>query len=289
MSIYNKRSRKSSTVSGFCRVIIFILFALYAVSMIYPFVWAFLSSLKGQMEYYKDKFSLPKDWLFDNYALAFTTLSANGKNMFLMLFNSVWFAFGGTLLSVASSVMVAYVVAKYRFVGRRTIYRIALLIMMIPIVGSLPSQFLVFYKLKLYDSPLILLSYTGGFGFNFIILYAYFKSLPWSYAEAGYMDGAGHFTIFFRIMLPQALSSVTALSLIAFIGIWNDYMSPILFLPSYPTLSAGLYTYQQEFARNLNYPLLFAGVLMSTAPVLIIFIVFQNTLMDMTITGGIKE
>lgn len=276
-------------MSGFCRVIIFILFALYAVSMIYPFVWAFLSSLKGQMEYYKDKFSLPKDWLFDNYALAFTTLSANGKNMFLMLFNSVWFAFGGTLLSVASSVMVAYVVAKYRFVGRRTIYRIALLIMMIPIVGSLPSQFLVFYKLKLYDSPLILLSYTGGFGFNFIILYAYFKSLPWSYAEAGYMDGAGHFTIFFRIMLPQALSSVTALSLIAFIGIWNDYMSPILFLPSYPTLSAGLYTYQQEFARNLNYPLLFAGVLMSTAPVLIIFIVFQNTLMDMTITGGIKE
>lgn len=276
-------------MSGFCRAIIFILFALYAVSMIYPFVWAFLSSLKGQMEYYKDKFSLPKDWLFSNYALAFTTLSANGKNMFLMLFNSVWFAFGGTLLSVASSVMVAYVVAKYRFVGRRTIYRIALLIMMIPIVGSLPSQFLVFYKLKLYDSPLILLSYTGGFGFNFIILYAYFKSLPWSYAEAGYMDGAGHFTIFFRIMLPQALSSVTALSLIAFIGIWNDYMSPILFLPSYPTLSAGLYTYQQEFARNLNYPLLFAGVLMSTAPVLIIFIVFQNTLMDMTITGGIKE
>ena len=276
-------------MSGFCRAIIFILFALYAVSMIYPFVWAFLSSLKGQMEYYKDKFSLPKDWLFSNYALAFTTLSANGKNMFLMLFNSVWFAFGGTLLSVASSVMVAYVVAKYRFVGRRTIYRIALLIMMIPIVGSLPSQFLVFYKLKLYDSPLILLSYTGGFGFNFIILYAYFKSLPWSYAEAGYMDGAGHFTIFFRIMLPQALSSVTALSLIAFIGIWNVYMSPILFLPSYPTLSAGLYTYQQEFARNLNYPLLFAGVLMSTAPVLIIFILFQNTLMDMTITGGIKE
>ena len=276
-------------MSGFCRAIIFILFALYAVSMIYPFVWAFLSSLKGQMEYYKDKFSLPKDWLFSNYALAFTTLSANGKNMFLMLFNSVWFAFGGTLLSVASSVMVAYVVAKYRFVGRRTIYRIALLIMMIPIVGSLPSQFLVFYKLKLYDSPLILLSYTGGFGFNFIILYAYFKSLPWSYAEAGYMDGAGHFTIFFRIMLPQALSSVTALSLIAFIGIWNDYMCPILFLPSYPTLSAGLYTYQQEFARNLNYPLLFAGVLMSTAPVLIIFILFQNTLMDMTITGGIKE
>ena len=276
-------------MSGFCRAIIFILFALYAVSMIYPFVWAFLSSLKGQMEYYKDKFSLPKDWLFDNYALAFTTLSANDKNMFLMLFNSIWFALGGTLLSVASSVMVAYVVAKYRFVGRRTIYRIALLIMMIPIVGSLPSQFLVFYKLKLYDSPLILLSYTGGFGFNFIILYAYFKSLPWSYAEAGYMDGAGHFTIFFRIMLPQALSSVTALSLIAFIGIWNDYMSPILFLPSYPTLSAGLYTYQQEFARNLNYPLLFAGVLMSTAPVLIIFIVFQNTLMDMTITGGIKE
>ena len=122
-----------------------------------------------------------------------------------------------------------------------------------------------------------------------MVMYSYFRNLSWSYAEAGYVDGAGHFTVFFRIMLPQAMSAIGALALIAFIGRWNDYMGPIVFLPDYPTLSAGLYTYQKENERSINYPVLFAGILMSMIPVLALFVVFQDKLMEMNIAGGLKE
>lgn len=266
-----------------------ILFILYALSMVYIFIWAFLVSLKGKLEYFKDTWSLPKEWRFVNYKLAFEELNSSGRNMFVMILNSLWYCVGNTVLSLASSIMLAYVVAKFQFVGRDLIYKIAIFVMMIPIVGSLPAQLLLYNKMHIYNSPFILIAGTAGFGFEFMVMYSYFRNLSWSYAEAGYVDGAGHFTVFFRIMLPQAMSAIGALALIAFIGRWNDYMGPIVFLPDYPTLSAGLYTYQKENERSINYPVLFAGILMSMIPVLALFVVFQDKLMEMNIAGGLKE
>lgn len=285
----NKKNMRLFTGSKALKIIIFTLFVIYAVSMIYPFIWAFLSSLKSKLEYFKDSFGLPKEWLFSNYKKAFEVLSANDTNMFVMIFNSLWYCIGYTALSLFSSVMVAYAVAKYHFVGRNLIYKIAIVTMMIPIVGNLPATFLMFNKLNIYDSPLILISAVSGFGFEFMVLYSYFRNLSWSYAEAAFIDGAGHFTVFFRIMIPQALSAIAALALISFINHWNNYMHPIMFLPSFPTLSAGLYIYQKGQARSLDFPVLYAGILMSMIPVLTLFIVFQNTLMEMSIAGGLKE
>lgn len=134
----------------------------------------------------------------------------------------------------------------------------------------------------------MLLSLAGGFGFNFVVLYSYFKSLPWSYAEAGFLDGASHLTVFMKIMLPQAINVMGALLIVAGIGLWNDYMAPILFLRDFPTLSAGLYVYQMQTMRKLNVPVLFAGLLLSVLPVIVLFVCFQNTMMDMTMAGGLK-
>ena len=90
-------------------------------------------------------------------------------------------------------------------------------------------------------------------------------------------------------MLPQAMSAISALALISFINHWNNYMGPIVFLPDFPTLSAGLYTYQMENERSLNYPVLYAGILMSMLPALVLFVFFQDKLMEMNIAGGLKE
>ena len=135
---------------------------------------------------------------------------------------------------------------------------------------------------------MLLLTKAGGFGFNFVVLYSFFKSLPWSYAEAAMIDGAGHFRTFIKVMMPQALGVIMALVLVAFIGQWNDYMFPILFLKDWPTLSSGLYIYQIEQVRSTNYPVLFAGLIISILPVLALYILFQNTLLDMTMSGGLK-
>ncbi len=269
--------------------IFFIVFLIYAISLLYPLAWAFLSSLKNSAEYMTtNKVRLPKTWEFGNYLRAFEILDIDGSNMFTMLFNSVWFTAGGVFGGMAVSTMVAYVVAKYRFPGGKLIYWIAIVTMMIPVVGTMPSQFKVYTALGIIESPLLLIAFAGGFGFNFMILYSFFKSLPSSYVEAGFIDGAGHFTCFLKIMLPQAIPVVSALGIVSAIGFWNDYTTPLLFLKNFPTLSSGLYMYQIINTRTLDMPVLFAGILMSMIPIVALFAVFQNSIMDISLSGGLK-
>lgn len=270
-------------------VVLFIILSIYAFSLVIPLVWAFLSALKSQIEYSTYNVNgLPEKWLFSNFALAFTELNVNGSNLFVMIFNSVWYTAGGVLIGMMVSAMVAYVTAKYEFPGRKILYGIALVIMMIPIVGSTPSQYRLYSQLGILDSPAFLVTFASGFGFNFLVLYAYFRSLPWSFAEAAFIDGAGHVKVFFQIMLPQAASTIGALAIVSAITAWNDSGGPLLFLKSYPTLASGLYMFQVMTTRNLNMPVLYAGLLMSAVPMLILFTFFSNKIMDMSLGGGLK-
>ena len=271
------------------RTLIFLAFTIYSISLIYPLVWVFLSSLKESTEYMtNNKMDLPENWQFINYIKAFEGLNIEDNNMFDMFVNSLWFTIGGTIAGVGVSCMTAYAVAKYRFAGSRLIYWIAIVSMMIPIVGSLPSQFKVYTALGIIESPRLLLAFMNGFGFNFLVLHSYFESLPKSYMEAAFMDGANHFTCFWRVMLPQAKSPIMALSLVSAIGFWNDYNTPLLFLKESPTLSSGLYMYQIINTRILNMPVLFAGILLTAVPVLILYAFFQNKIMNISLEGGIK-
>ena len=284
-NLHIKRKKKFSL----SRALIFFAFTFYAISLIYPLVWAFLSSLKESTEYMtNNKMDLPQNWLFENYLKAFEGLNIDGRNMFDMLINSLWFTIGGTLAGVGVSCMTAYAVAKYRFPGSKIIYWTAIISMMIPIVGSLPSQFNVYTALGIIETPWLLLAFMNGFGFNFLVLHSYFESLPRSYMEAAFIDGAGHFTCFWRVMLPQAKSPIMALSIVSAIGFWNDYTTPLLFLKEYPTLSSGIYMYQVINTRILNMPVLFAGILMTAIPVLLLYAFFQNKIMNISLEGGIK-
>lgn len=269
--------------------VVFALFALYALSLMLPFIWAFMTTFKTEAEYINNKTYFPKivDWT--NYIDAFKTLSANNTNMFFMLLNSIWWAVGSTILAVFASTMTAYVIAKYKFFGRQLIYGIALFTMMLPIIGSLPSQYTVYSAIGILDNPLMLISTIGGFGFNFFVLYGFFRSLPWDYVEASFLDGGGHFTTMFKVMLPMAMPVMTSLAVVAFIGVWNDYNTPIIFLENYPTLASGLYLYQSAtMQHSVDIPLLFAGVLMSILPVIALFCVFQNSIMNISFGGGLK-
>ena len=270
------------------KITVFVLFALYTFTLVYAMLWALGTSLKGQMEYWTNINGFPKEWKFSNYIDAFTAVQANEKNMLVMLFNTVWYSCGGAALGVIASAMTSYVVAKYRFPGRRFLYGMALVTMMIPIVGSYPSQYRVYDALGILDTPFLLVTKFAGFGFNFMVVYAFFKTLSWTYAEAGFIDGAGHLRVFLKIMLPQALPVMGSLFIISTVGLWNDYMEPILFLQSYPTLSSGLYIFQLEMTRGINYPLLFAGLIVSVIPVIVIFVCFQNTMMNSMSVGGLK-
>lgn len=280
------RNSRSKKITAWIAVV---LFAIYAISLIFPFVWLFLSSLKQNDEFFMNNpFSFPRSWLFSNYIEAFDGLNVNGNGMFAMFFNSLWFSIGAAILNVLFSAMTGYCAAKYRFLGRRLLYIVSLIIMVIPIVGSLPAQYRLFSVYGILNTPFILLSFIGGFGFGFVVFYGFFQGIPRDYSEAAFIDGAGHHRVFWTIILPQAMPMLFALGIIQMISFWNDYSYPLVFIEDYPTLSSGLYEYQIDMTYKSNYPLFFAGVLLSMVPVLVLFGVFQNTIMENTYAGGLK-
>lgn len=160
--------------------------------------------------------------------------------------------------------------------------------MVIPIVGNLPAQYKLITTLNINNPIGILLLYTGGFGMNFIILHGTYRSISWNYAEAAFIDGASDWTVYWRIMLPQAMPSLIALSILSCIGIWNDYMTPFLYLKKTPTLALGIYQFDVMQQYRSNVPIYYCGVLMSMLPILILFCCMQKTIMTNTVAGALK-
>lgn len=280
--------------------IMFALFAIYAISILYPLFFLILNSFQSRLGYIDNMspggnpFSFPVKWHFENYVTAiremkYPTVSGHEIGLPLMFVNSIWF----TVLSVGEGIFccacTGYVISRYRFKGRNFIYGLAIFTMTVPIMGNMGASFKLISDLGLYNTPFYLLvCCCGGFGFNFLILYGFFKSISWSYAESVFIDGGGHFTVFFRIMLPQARTPILTLAIMACIGAWNDYTTPLLYLPSFPTVASGLYQLNLSLGRQGNIPLQFAGLVLSILPVIIVFAIFSDTIMKNFTIGGLK-
>lgn len=281
-----ERSRAMSMVFG----IVFVLLVIHSVLLIYPFVWTFLASLKGSYEYLvSDAFALPENWIFKNYITVFSELKIRESTYLVMLWNSVWYTAGTTAGAIFMCSLVAYAIAKYKFRLQKAFYFIIVLIMIIPTFGTGAAVYKQAQDLGLMNSPLIMIKSFGGYGgFQFLVLYGFFRNVSWNYAEAAFIDGAGHAKTFFNIMLPIAKGPVLSLAVLSAITCWNDYMTPLQFLYDYPTLATGLYVYEQNMGRAVNYPLYYAGIIVCMIPILITFIAFQKTIMDSVSVGGLK-
>ena len=270
-------------------VVMFIIFLIFMISYIFPFVWVFFNSFKTASEYTKDFISIPKQWTLENFidAWKFSSSETNWTTISQMLGMSVIIAFSGTLITVFVSSCAAYVVAKYEFPGRNIIFGVVIFTMIIPIVGSLPSQIQLMKALGLDNRVIgMLFLYSGGFGMNFMLLYSFFKNLSWTYIEAAKIDGASDTRIFFSISLPMAKGPIVAVSVISLIGLWNDYMTPRIFLPSKPTIAVGLALMKESLVNSQT--VLFAAIILTIIPIVVLFSIFSKTIMENTSVGGLK-
>jgi raffinose/stachyose/melibiose transport system permease protein/N-acetylglucosamine transport system permease protein len=287
-----KIREKKPTATSFkiVKIIVLIIFVLHAVSLIAPIAWGIVVSLTSTDFFMLNGFMKAPDILdFSNYIKAFVSIEAGGFTFSGMFINSVWWAIGGAFLGVAVSAATAYAVARYKFAGGPIIYWTAIISMMIPIMSNLTALFKLSNLLRIYNTPLMLITQMSGTGFNFIVLYSFFKGISGEYAEAAFIDGAGHFRVFLTIYSPLAVPSMIALGLTTFIGLWGDPQFPLLFMPEYPTLASGLYTYQTAIEREPGAtPILYASLIITTIPVLVLFVIFRDKFMDVQISGGIK-
>lgn len=268
--------------------IVFLVFLVYGLSLLFPFLWMTINAFKTTGDFSGGNyFGWPTEFAGKNF-IEVMSMKVGNETIAMMFLMSIITTIGGTLLNVGLSACVAYVVAKYKFPGRGFLYGVAIFSMVVPIVGTLPSQINMMQTFHLDNSLLgVFFLYSSCFGFNFILLYSAFSSISNSYMEAASVDCAGRFKTFFKVMLPMAKGPIIAASILTAIGYWNDYQTPFLYLPDdYQTLAVGLQKFQSE--NQASYPMVFASMLISIIPVLILYVCFQKRIIESTNAGGLK-
>lgn len=276
----------------------FAVILLYSFSLIGVLFWGFITALKTPQEFgtiaHGNILGLPKEPTFENFIYAFKEFKirlnvAGDVYAYIenMLLNSCLYVFGGAFVSVFTRMLVAYAVAKFDFVGKKLLYNIVIVTMIIPIIGSLPAEIKMVHSLGIYDTLLGTYIMKGGFtGMDFLVFYAAFKSVPDTYMEAAEIDGAGHFRVMFKIMIPLIRNVCIALYITTFIAMWNEYYTQMLYLPSMPGFAYGLYRFTAATAGSP--PEYMAIALMVSVPIILVFICFRNKIMGNIAIGGIK-
>ena len=277
-----------------------VLLLVLCVSLLIPLVWCLYASCKGTLDYALDAFSLPSVWHFENYAgvlekLQITTATNRGVVVFSiwdLFLHSAVFSVSIPLVTTIFTAFMAYVIARYRNKFSKFLYNFGIVLMILPIVGSMPSAMSLKKALGVYDNLFlwILTSPQGCFtGMNFLLLYQCFRGLPKAYSEAARIDGAGHYTVMFRIYLPMAIPLCTVIFVLGFLGNWNDYGTPMIWLPSYPNLAYGMYLFQYQASQfHATQPEILAGFVISMIPSVILYVSMQKLIVEKMQIGGLK-
>jgi len=289
-----KKSKSEKIVFG----IAFGLFCLYAMFILFFFVFAFLCALRKDgtaFDYerftHQNLFSWPKNASFDSFINSFDTLAQinGGKDSFLVItWNSLWRTTIYVFLSILTSSMVCYILVFYRSKFSSFIYNLGILVSILPLYGSTAATMRLYTDIGFINNPFALITSIGLYGGYFFYMYSFYKSLSWDYAEAAFVDGSSHYRVFFQIMLPMALPSISALFVMSFISAWNDYESTILYMPNYPNLAYAVYAMESISEYRNIVPAYLAGVLVSLIPIFVLFLIFQNSIMEKVHLGGLK-
>lgn len=265
---------------------------LFSLSFLFVLVWMFCNSIRPQKSYFNNVLAFwnLKGATFDNYVKIFTTKYSLAKiTMFGMLKNSLVLIAVCTGLQAIVPVITGYVVARYKTRLGAVAVQLVIISMVVPAIGSTASTYAFMSAIKLKDKWLgIFLMNAGGLGFGMLLYKNYFSSVSWEYAESAFLDGAGNLRVFFSIMYPQALPLIVSMAILNVIGLWNDYMTPYLFLNSKPTVALGVYSIQTRAEQSGAMPQAFAAMTFMTVFVLAIYAGFSKTIMSSMSVGGLK-
>jgi N-acetylglucosamine transport system permease protein len=249
----------------------------WTVIVIVPFLWVVLSSFKTSKEILASPFSLPAHWSFDNYVHAWTDA---GIHQFFL--NTVIVVSVALVLVMLLGSMCAYVLARFTFPGARFIYYSMLAGLTFPIFLAIVPLFFVLRRIQLLNTlPGLIMVYVAfALPFTVFFLYAFFKTLPDDVYEAALMDGAGEWRAFFQIMLPMARPGMAAVAIFNFLGLWNQFLLPVALNtnPDRYVLTQGMANFASQAGYAVDFGALFAAVVITVVPVLIVYVVFQRRL-----------
>lgn len=285
------RSRLAVTASplvkrGGARLIVYAFLVSSVALLGFPFLWMLSSSLKPSSEIFSSGALLPQDPTLDNYIRLFTDVGALRK-----FGNSFIVSVGFTVLSVFLCALGGYGFGKFRFRGREVLFWFVLATLTIPLAAILVPLFVMMRNtFNWIDTlwPLIIPGAANAFGIFF--MRQYMHSIPDELIDSARVDGAGEYTIFWRVVLPVAAPGLASLAIIFFMRSWNDFLWPLAVLRSeaVQTIPVMLNAVQGPPGRTA-YDLLMAGAVLSVLPLAAVFLILQRRLVAGVTMGAVKQ
>lgn len=261
-----------------------ILLLLLVFFTIFPFLWMISTSLK----YDAQVFTNPIQWIpnpvnWNNYLRVWQDIP------FLTYYkNTAIVSVCGTALQVLCCSLAAYAFAKLRFFGKNALFLVFLATMMVPWHTIMIPQYILMGQFHMTDRLVTLILMQAFSAFGIFLMRQFFMGLPNELREAGKIDGAGEFRIFWQIMLPQATPGIATLTIFTFIGQWNDYISPLIYLnsPELYTLQLGLKMFAGQY--TMQYALTMAGTVCAMVPIFLVYLIFEKQITQGIVFTGMK-
>ena len=270
-------------------IIVFMLFLFLSVIYLYCLFWLVMSCFKTHSQIVLDPFSLPKDLsLYTHFVEMFDVFEYADTKMLGMIWNSLWHSGGSTIVYVWTSSSVAYLTCKYRFPGSKLIAPVVMFALIFPLYGSSSATYRLIFELGLDNNYLICLTAAILVSWDFLYFEAFYSNLSWTYAEAAFIDGANDWQVYYRLMLPQSLGIIGTIAVTFFATSWASYTNDILYMNEMPTLSVGIYYFQNEMVYRARKDILYCACLVSLIPILALYAGFSNILFKNLSLGGIK-
>jgi multiple sugar transport system permease protein len=268
------------------KVIVYIILAMGSIFSLIPFWWLIRSSFMDTVDIFQfPPLFFPRTFLWRNYVDAMTSLP------YLMYFkNTMTIMIPVMIGTLITSSMCAYGFARLKFPFRNFWFSMVIASMLLPSAVTIIPIFLMWRNLHLTGTfiPLTLPVWFGGGAFNIFLLRQFFMTIPKEIDEAAVIDGANFFQIFHKIMLALVKPALIAIGIFTFMGVWNDFFNPLIYLNDDKkfTIALGLLTYVGQFSTQWN--LLMAASAVTIVPVILVFFIGQKYFIEGITLTGIK-
>lgn len=294
--------KKSKDIGGFiARILIYTFCVGHMLSLILPFIWGFITTMKSPVDFRYNMFGLPKKWMFENYATVLKNFTVEYKTTEYrqtftymdMIWNSITYACIAAFTSTMAQYLVAYAAAKFDFKFSKVLDTIVLFTMTIPIYGTASSELQMSYRLGVIGNfwMVSVVTQMSFLGMSYFIIQACLRGIPPAFAESAEIDGANNFTVLFRIYMPLTINIIATLFFMDVIGFWNSYGVNLVQLPNRPVAAYGLWKFREtNVAEVAHVTVKLAGCFIQVLPVFVVFMIFHEKFMgSISLAEGIKE
>lgn len=258
---------------------------LFSLSCILPILWMINSSLRDNKDFMQSVIGLAAKPAFYNYVEALQT-----GDLWHCFLNSGYLSILTVILTIVFSFTVGFMVSRYRFFGSRLIYLLFISGMVIPILSLMVPVFIEFKKLNLLNHWFTLLFPYVSFAMplSVLLMENFIKTIPRELDEAAYMEGCNFFQMMWKVIFPLCKPIVSVVVITSFISAWNEYPFSLILIgdEKLRTISIGIRFFGQ--AHSFNYTLYFAALVISIAPILILYAIFSKHIMQGMTMGAVK-